>query len=162
MFLTSVCVRRNASCINHSCCPNAAYSFTPNGTVTVRSVRALQAGEELTIAYTDLLQTLDERQQCLLERYAFECCCSRCKDESPSPGDWFLDAIAAEGKPVLCNPRIEVSNPLDDLLFTPIVWFLPTLLLRRSPCCATLLQTLILPWFLYAIAAEGYPHTVVK
>ena len=61
-------------------------------------MRPLQPGEELTIAYTDLLQTLDERQQSLLERYAFDCCCARCKDESPSPGDWFLDAIAAEGQ----------------------------------------------------------------
>ena len=60
-------------------------------------MRALKPGEELTIAYTDLLQTLDERQQSLLERYNFVCGCVRCKDESPSPGDWFLDAIAAEG-----------------------------------------------------------------
>ena len=83
--------------MNHSCCPNAAYSFTPDGSVVVRNMRPLQPGEELTIAYTDLLQTLDERQQSLLERYAFDCCCARCKDESPSPRDWFLDAIAAEG-----------------------------------------------------------------
>lgn len=51
----------------------------------------------MTISYTDLLQTLDERQHSLMQRYAFTCCCERCLDDSPIPGDWFLDAVAADG-----------------------------------------------------------------
>ena len=61
-------------------------------------MRAIQPGEQVTISYTDLLQTLDERQQSLLQRYAFICCCERCLDDSPTPGDWFLDAVAADGE----------------------------------------------------------------
>ncbi|DBA92499.1 hypothetical protein WJX77_002132 [Trebouxia sp. C0004] len=87
---------RLTSKINHSCCPNAAYFFKPDGAVVVRSMRAIQPSEQLTISYTDLLQTLDERQQSLMQRYAFACCCARCMDDSPMPGDWFLDAVAAD------------------------------------------------------------------
>ena len=58
---------------------------------------AIQPSEQLTISYTDLLQTLDEREQSLMQRYAFTCCCARCVDDSPMPGDWFLDAVAADG-----------------------------------------------------------------
>ncbi|KAL3148690.1 hypothetical protein ABBQ38_014104 [Trebouxia sp. C0009 RCD-2024] len=89
-------VYRLTSRLNHSCCPNAAYFFKPDGTVVVRSMRAIQPGEAVTISYTDLLQTLDERQHNLLHRYAFTCCCERCLDDSPTPGDWFLDAVAAD------------------------------------------------------------------
>lgn len=60
-------------------------------------MRAIQPSEQLTISYTDLLQTLDERQQSLMQRYAFTCCCARCVDDSLMPGDWFLDAVAADG-----------------------------------------------------------------
>lgn len=61
-------------------------------------MRAIQPGEQVTISYTDLLQTLDERQHSLMLRYAFTCCCARCLDDSPTPGDWFLDAVAADGE----------------------------------------------------------------
>ena len=61
-------------------------------------MRTIQPGEQLTISYTDLLQTLDERQHSLMQRYAFACCCARCVDDSPTPGDWFLDAVAADGE----------------------------------------------------------------
>ena len=50
------------------------------------------------MSYTDLLQTLDERQHSLVQRYAFTCCCPRCLDDSSTPGDWFLDAVAADGE----------------------------------------------------------------
>ena len=66
-------------------------------------MRAVQPGEQVTISYTDLLQTLDERQQSLIQRYAFNCCCKRCLDDSPTPGDWFLDAVAADGKSLLVD-----------------------------------------------------------
>ena len=97
---------RLTSRINHSCCPNAAYFFKPEGTVVVRAMRTIQSGEQLSISYTDLLQTLDERQQSLMQRYAFKCCCARCTDDSSMPGDWFLDAVAADGRSHLllqCN-----------------------------------------------------------
>ena len=95
--------------INHSCCPNAAYFFKPDGTVIVRSMRVIRPGEQLTISYTDLLQTLDERQQSLMQRYAFACDCARCVDESPTPGDWFLDAVAADGNHM--NLSFSITTP---------------------------------------------------
>ena len=96
---------RLTSRLNHSCCPNAAYFFKPDGTVVVRSMRAIQPSEQVTISYTDLLQTLDERQQSLMQRYAFACCCQRCLDDSPMPGDWFLDAVAADGKRLIVDEQ---------------------------------------------------------
>lgn len=96
---------RLTSRLNHSCCPNAAYFFKPDGTLVVRSMRAIQPGEQVTISYTDLLQTLDERQQSLMQRYAFACCCQRCLDDSPTPGDWFLDAVAADGKRLIVDEQ---------------------------------------------------------
>ena len=66
-------------------------------------MRAIQPGEQVTISYTDLLQTLDERQHSLMQRYAFTCCCERCLDSSPMPADWFLDAVAADGKSLLMD-----------------------------------------------------------
>ena len=68
-------------------------------------MRTIQSGEQLTISYTDLLQTLDERQQSLMQRYAFKCCCARCADDSAMPGDWFLDAVAADGESHLLLPQ---------------------------------------------------------
>ncbi|KAA6425512.1 MAG: hypothetical protein FRX49_04409 [Trebouxia sp. A1-2] len=103
---------RLTSKINHSCCPNAAYFFKPDGTVVVRSMRAIQPSEQLTISYTDLLQTLDERQQSLMQRYAFTCCCARCVDDSLMPGDWFLDAVAADD----LERATELSHDLRRLL----------------------------------------------
>lgn len=73
-------------------------------------MRALEPGEQVTISYTDLLQTLDERQQSLMQRYAFTCCCERCLDDSPTPGDWFLDAVAADGKKPIWRLRLLCSQ----------------------------------------------------
>ena len=67
---------------------------------------AIHPGEQVTISYTDLLQTLDERQQSLLQRYAFTCCCERCQDDSPMPGDWFLDAVAADGTSLSMDKQV--------------------------------------------------------
>ena len=62
---------------NHSCCNNASYHFTADGTVIMRAVALITEGSEITISYVDLLESLGPRQGTLWERYAFHCTCAR-------------------------------------------------------------------------------------
>lgn len=76
-----------ASLFNHSCDPNCAQSFRVDeatGTVmmVVRTLRPVQDGEELTIAYIDLMQTRRKRREALWRGYAFECACRRCSNDA--------------------------------------------------------------------------------
>ncbi|KAJ7032708.1 hypothetical protein C8F04DRAFT_881486, partial [Mycena alexandri] len=64
---------------NHDCAPNAHYSFSVE-TFAGRlcALRAIDAGEEITIGYTDVAAPRAERRQCLAEKYIFECQCATC------------------------------------------------------------------------------------
>ncbi|XP_004516216.1 protein SET DOMAIN GROUP 41 isoform X3 [Cicer arietinum] len=44
----------------------------------VRSIKRIKKGEEVTVAYTDLLQPKALRQSELWSKYRFLCCCKRC------------------------------------------------------------------------------------
>ncbi|CAL0328589.1 unnamed protein product [Lupinus luteus] len=44
----------------------------------VRSIKRIKKGEEVTVAYTDLLQPKAIRQSELWSKYRFNCCCKRC------------------------------------------------------------------------------------
>ncbi|XP_016204397.1 protein SET DOMAIN GROUP 41-like isoform X5 [Arachis ipaensis] len=44
----------------------------------VRSIKRIKKGQEITIAYTDLLQSKAMRQLDLWSKYRFICCCMRC------------------------------------------------------------------------------------
>ncbi|XP_024632337.1 protein SET DOMAIN GROUP 41 isoform X2 [Medicago truncatula] len=44
----------------------------------VRSIKRIKKGEEVTVAYTDLLQPKGTRQSELWSKYQFICCCQRC------------------------------------------------------------------------------------
>ncbi|XP_058779073.1 protein SET DOMAIN GROUP 41 isoform X2 [Vicia villosa] len=44
----------------------------------VRSIKRIKMGEEVTVAYTDLLQPKALRQSELWSKYRFICCCKRC------------------------------------------------------------------------------------
>ncbi|KAL8127403.1 protein SET DOMAIN GROUP 41 isoform X2 [Apium graveolens] len=46
--------------------------------IGVRSMKPISKGEEITIAYTDLLQTRESRQSELWSKYRFFCHCRRC------------------------------------------------------------------------------------
>lgn len=69
-----------AAHFNHSCDPNCAAStaVTPLQIVTTRAV---QPGEELTIAYVDISQPRTARQGKLCSHYRFNCACPRCLSE---------------------------------------------------------------------------------
>lgn len=46
--------------------------------IVVRSIKPINKGERVTIAYTDLLQPKDLRQSELWSKYRFTCSCPRC------------------------------------------------------------------------------------
>jgi hypothetical protein len=79
-----------AGFFNHSCDPNCVVSsaVTPLQIVTIREV---QPGEELTIAYVDISQPRSARQAKLSANYCFDCSCPRCVSEgdelNPSAGE---------------------------------------------------------------------------
>ncbi|OBS72341.1 hypothetical protein A6R68_13080, partial [Neotoma lepida] len=71
------------SLLNHSCDPNCSIVF--NGPhLLLRAVREIEAGEELTICYLDMLMTSEERRKQLRDQYCFECDCIRCQTQDKS------------------------------------------------------------------------------
>eukprot|EP01098_Paradermamoeba_levis_P010955 TRINITY_DN4635_c0_g1_i1.p1 TRINITY_DN4635_c0_g1~~TRINITY_DN4635_c0_g1_i1.p1 ORF type:complete len:533 (-),score=143.97 TRINITY_DN4635_c0_g1_i1:190-1563(-) len=96
----------SASFINHSCFPNCSrypeirtLSFTsPTGskvihhrfhTITLRTIRPIKKGEELSIAYVSPAQTVEERNELLSGHYHFNCCCVRCSPTSRDESERF-------------------------------------------------------------------------
>ena len=72
------------SLLNHSCDPNCSIVF--NGPhLLLRAVRDVEAGEELTICYLDMLMTSEERRKQLRDQYCFDCDCFRCQTQDKAP-----------------------------------------------------------------------------
>jgi SET domain/MYND finger len=77
-----------AAVFNHSCSPNCITVFedrvTPRGAafkaMSIRTVREVKPGEELTIAYIDVVDGTAIRKEQLKSKYFFECTCVRCED----------------------------------------------------------------------------------
>lgn len=67
---------------NHSCEPSAAVSVGRDGRVTMVALRAIKAGEEVSISYINGATALEERQEVLKEHYGFSCKCPKCLRES--------------------------------------------------------------------------------
>ncbi|XP_073144638.1 protein SET DOMAIN GROUP 41 isoform X2 [Henckelia pumila] len=63
--------------------------------IIVRSIKAIEKGEEVTIAYTDLLQPKVMRQEELWLKYLFNCCCNRCSVLHSSYVDRALQMVSA-------------------------------------------------------------------
>ena len=81
-----------AAMFNHACAPNCAAS-NDKETLTVYTTRPVAAGEELSIAYTDVNQPVSARRKALKGLYHFECSCARCVVEAGGGGA----GIAARG-----------------------------------------------------------------
>ncbi|KAF1983591.1 SET domain-containing protein [Aulographum hederae CBS 113979] len=77
-----------ASRLNHSCLPNAYWSFNTTddegmeGLMEVRATHVIQAGEEILITYVPTLSTKEERRELLWEGYGFECHCVACEGKN--------------------------------------------------------------------------------
>ncbi|PRP82961.1 hypothetical protein PROFUN_09912, partial [Planoprotostelium fungivorum] len=81
-----------ATFFNHSCAPNCIYQGSKGGSLQVRTIRKVNAGEELVVHYVDIFAPRYERRQKLMETKHFWCKCKRCIvpfDQSP---DRFLNA----------------------------------------------------------------------
>ncbi|GFP80168.1 protein set domain group 41 [Phtheirospermum japonicum] len=61
--------------------------------IVVRSIKDVKKGEEVTIAYTDLLQPKEMRQAELWSKYQFSCSCKRCDTLPANYVDNALQAI---------------------------------------------------------------------
>jgi hypothetical protein len=77
------------SYFNHSCSPNcsrfkAKPSEPPSSVVTIRALRSILAGEQLTICYSGLKMPFTQRHEKIRKGYLFECACERCTHESAS------------------------------------------------------------------------------
>ncbi|KAK6541000.1 hypothetical protein TWF694_008381 [Orbilia ellipsospora] len=79
-----ICLTYQAAMFNHSCDPNAVMLFDGRRLV-VRSLKEIAKDTEITISYIDNLMTGKERRRELSERYFFDCKCSKCTSEPPSP-----------------------------------------------------------------------------
>ena len=73
-----------AALTNHDCDPSACQSFE-RGTLVMRALRPLAAGDAVTIAYVDLAQPAALRQSELMAGYCFQCACTRCQREEAWP-----------------------------------------------------------------------------
>ena len=91
-----------ASRINHSCRPNAHAVFDADLTATVRVVRRVAAGEEITVSYgptTDSTPERAERRRRLGASHAFECACAACDDDGAERSDERSDAASNASNP---------------------------------------------------------------
>ena len=71
----------NASRFNHSCVPNAFFSWNEKSkALTIHAIIDIPSGQEIFLNYYsgDFLDTTIERQQELSNSYNFECACSAC------------------------------------------------------------------------------------
>ena len=69
--------------MSHNCRPNAEQNIHDHSArlvVEVVAIRPIMAGEEITISYTELLNSTVSRQHSLLTSKLFLCQCERCRD----------------------------------------------------------------------------------
>ncbi|XP_067844728.1 histone-lysine N-methyltransferase SMYD3 isoform X1 [Heptranchias perlo] len=78
------------SLLNHSCDPNSVIVFEGKQ-LQLHAVRQIQADEELTVSYIDVMATSQERRRQLEKQYCFTCDCNRCET-----ADKDADMLAGE------------------------------------------------------------------
>ena len=73
-----------AAMINHSCEPNAVRVFAGE-TMIVHACTGIKSGEEIVWSYIPTSKPWSVRQEQLLSKFGFQCCCHRCSVESSVP-----------------------------------------------------------------------------
>lgn len=77
---TGAAIFEIAARFNHSCIPNAFFSWnTIKHEERIYSSRAIEAGEEITLSYVDLFYEPSQRKW-ELQHYGFVCGCPACVD----------------------------------------------------------------------------------
>ncbi|KAB2578282.1 hypothetical protein BFW01_g8656 [Lasiodiplodia theobromae] len=70
-----------AARFNHACVPNATFAWNDAvGAITVQTIKEVDEGEELTIAYVDSMKRGKKRREALSRQYGFVCDCPACAD----------------------------------------------------------------------------------
>jgi hypothetical protein len=80
----TISVFATASMINHSCLPNAIFTWNKelqHG--TFHALRRIERGEEITVTYTDPNDIHAVRQANLEKSFGFVCCCEVCSLDPP-------------------------------------------------------------------------------
>lgn len=88
------------SALNHSCDPNCRVVFGKDHDITVRLLRAVKQGEELTITYIpELYLQLEDykRRRDRLQSYFFTCACPRCVREEQEERAKEAAAVQEDG-----------------------------------------------------------------
>ncbi|KAL8813716.1 MAG: hypothetical protein Q9200_000053 [Gallowayella weberi] len=71
------CLSTSAALLNHSCNPSCIFIFS-GASLSIRSLRSVSAGSELTISYVDITAPSHQRRKELMPMYYFECTCEYC------------------------------------------------------------------------------------
>ncbi|KAE9370083.1 SET domain-containing protein [Stipitochalara longipes BDJ] len=118
---SGVCLEPFASMINHSCQPNAWWTF--NGReFQLRAVRDIPAGEELSISYIGITASFKLRQENVMKDWGFECACLLCKEgpQEPMDGplyDKFLEIQNIEKSTAVGSASLQMNQDfIDEML----------------------------------------------
>ena len=76
LFPQSVCI------MSHSCSANTEPVKNPTEKISLRAKRKIKKGEELTIFYTDFLESRHSIRKKILSEWKFLCQCERCRDRT--------------------------------------------------------------------------------
>ena len=68
--------------MSHNCIPNCNTLNNPDFSMSVKSMKPIQAGEELTISYCKLFSGRLERKNYCEQNWFFTCTCARCQDRT--------------------------------------------------------------------------------
>ena len=68
--------------MSHSCYANLEPVSSPHNTITMRAKKHIKQGEELTIFYTDFLESRHSIRSKILNEWKFLCQCQRCTDNT--------------------------------------------------------------------------------
>ncbi|KAK7270954.1 hypothetical protein RJT34_26499 [Clitoria ternatea] len=98
------CETDTGACGSSSEFSEGGLGFGPR--LVVRSIKKIKKGEEVTVAYTDLLQPKAMRQLELWSKYRFTCCCKRCSALPFSYVDHALQEICV----ISCGSSGSCSN----------------------------------------------------
>ncbi|KAL3845408.1 hypothetical protein ACJIZ3_002811 [Penstemon smallii] len=91
------------------------YDYGPR--VIVRSIKAVNKGEEVTIAYADLLQPKEMRQSELWLKYKFKCRCQRCSAVPVTYVDSCLQAVRTVNRDIYTGEEFKnLIKAFDDTI----------------------------------------------
>ncbi|CAL1167485.1 unnamed protein product [Cladocopium goreaui] len=124
---------------NHSCLPNC---LVDGDAGTLRAVRPISVGEEVTVSYLDdagLLMDISSRQKELQERYEFRCQCQRCTSvddtrrfSCPCGGD-RLPLDKSRLRCLACKETMEAAELFEAEEHLAQQWLIAGSLLRYFP-----------------------------